>query len=88
MGTPSDSGALTTAGGVTIIGATLDNFMRAFDTQSGEMLWEERVPAGPQGAPLTYELDGKQYVVAVVGGHARLGTTLGDSVIAWTLPSR
>lgn len=86
MGTPSDSGALTTGGGVTIIGAALDNFMRAFDTQTGQKLWETRLPAGGQGAPLTYVQNGKQYVVAVVGGHQRLGTTLGDSVIAWTLP--
>lgn len=86
MGTPSDSGALTTGGGVTIIGATLDNFMRAFDTRTGKLLWQQRVPAGPQGAPLSYTMNGKQYIVAVVGGHDRLGTTLGDSVIAWTLP--
>ena len=86
MGTPSDSGALTTGGGVTLIGAALDNFMRAFDTRTGEQRWETRLPAGAQGAPLTYVQNGKQYVVAVVGGHQRLGTTLGDSVIAWTLP--
>lgn len=86
MGTPSDSGALTTKGGVTIIGSSLDYFMRAFDTQTGEMLWETRLPAGAQGSPMTYVQDGKQYVVAVVGGHARLGTKIGDSVIAWTLP--
>ncbi|WAH60960.1 membrane-bound PQQ-dependent dehydrogenase, glucose/quinate/shikimate family [Pseudomonas silvicola] len=86
MGTPTDSGPLTTAGGVTILGAALDNYMRAFDTETGKLLWEERLPAGAQGAPLSYVQNGKQYVVAVVGGHARLGTTIGDSVIAWTLP--
>jgi quinoprotein glucose dehydrogenase len=86
MGTPSDSGALTTAGGVTIIGSALDNFMRAFDTRTGRQLWQTRLPAGAQGAPLSYVQGGKQYVVAVVGGHDRLGTTRGDSVIAWKLP--
>ncbi|WP_338759397.1 membrane-bound PQQ-dependent dehydrogenase, glucose/quinate/shikimate family [Massilia sp. METH4] len=85
-GTPSDGGPLTTAGGVTIIGATLDQFMRGFDTATGRMLWEERLPAGAQAAPISYVHNGKQYVVAVVGGHQRLGTKLGDSVIAWTLP--
>lgn len=88
MGTPSDSGALTTGGGVTFIGAALDLFMRGFDTQTGKMLWETRLPAGAQGAPLSYVENGKQYVVAVVGGHQRLGTKLGDSVIAWTLPEQ
>lgn len=86
MGTPSDGGPLTTAGGVTIIGATLDRFMRGFDTATGRMLWEERLPAGAQAAPISYVANGKQYVVAVVGGHQRLPTKLGDSVIAWTVP--
>lgn len=86
MGTPSDSGPLTTAGGVTIIGAALDRFMRGFDTATGQMLWEERLPAGAQGSPISYVAGGKQYVVAVVGGHQRLGTKLGESVIGWTLP--
>lgn len=86
MGTPSDSGALTTAGGVTIIGGTLDYFMRAFDTRTGKLLWDERLPAGNQASPASYMHNGKQYVVAVVGGHQRLGTKVGDSVIAWTLP--
>ncbi|MBF8778116.1 membrane-bound PQQ-dependent dehydrogenase, glucose/quinate/shikimate family [Pseudomonas fulva] len=86
MGTPSDGGPLTTSGGVTFIGAALDYVMRAFDTNSGELLWQTRLPAGPQGSPLTYVQNGKQFVVAVVGGHDRLDTRIGDSVIAWTLP--
>ena len=86
MGTPSDGGPLSTKGGVTFVGATLDYFMRGFDSETGKKLWEARLPAGAQGAPMTYMHEGKQYVVAVVGGHQRLGTKLGDSVIAWTLP--
>ena len=37
---------------------------------------------------MTYELDGKQYVVICAGGHGKLGTTLGDSVVAYALPPR
>lgn len=86
MGTPSDSGSMVTAGGVTFIGAAMDNFMRAFDTQTGKLLWEQRVDAGTGATPMSYELDGKQYVVAYVGGNASMGTTIGDGIIAWALP--
>ncbi|MEB2230499.1 glucose/quinate/shikimate family membrane-bound PQQ-dependent dehydrogenase [Xanthomonas campestris pv. campestris] len=86
IGTPNNSGSLATAGGVTFIGASLDNFIRGFDTRTGRQVWETRVPAGPQAAPLSYTIDGKQYIVAAVGGHDRMETKSGDSVIAWALP--
>ncbi|MDX6141690.1 glucose/quinate/shikimate family membrane-bound PQQ-dependent dehydrogenase [Xanthomonas campestris pv. incanae] len=86
IGTPNNSGSLTTAGGVTFIGASLDNFIRGFDTRTGKQVWETRVAAGPPAAPLSYTIDGKQYIVAAVGGHDRMETKSGDSVIAWALP--
>ncbi|WP_419247720.1 hypothetical protein, partial [Pseudomonas syringae] len=47
-------------------------------------LWEHELPAGGQSIPSTYTgNDGKQYVVIAAGGHGSLGTTLGDSVIAF-----
>jgi quinoprotein glucose dehydrogenase len=79
---------VTTAGGVTFIGAAIDRFMRAYNSESGELLWEERLPAGNQASPLTYMSQGRQYVVAVVGGHDRIPTKLGDSIIAWALPEK
>lgn len=88
MGTPNNSGSLVTAGGLVFIGAALDNFLRAFDTETGELVWETRLPAGLQAAPLSYEVDGRQYIVAAVGGHERMDTKLGDHVIAWALPPR
>lgn len=88
MGTPNNSGSVTTAGGLTFIGASLDRFLRAFDTETGELLWDVRLPAGAQANPMSYEIDGRQYVVAAVGGHERMETRLGDSVIAWALPRR
>lgn len=86
MGTPSDSGAMTTAGGVTFIGAAMDNFMRAFDTQTGKMLWEQRVEAGTGATPMSYEIDGKQYVAAYIGGNGSMGTKIGDALVVWALP--
>jgi len=45
------------------------------------------LPAGGQAAPMTYRArDGRQFVVIAAGGHGALGTTLGDSVIAFALP--
>lgn len=86
IGTPSDSTGVATAGGLTIIGAALDQFIRAYNSETGELLWEDRLPAGNQASPLTYVQNGRQYVVAVVGGHDRIPTQLGDSIIAWALP--
>lgn len=86
IGVPSDATGVSTAGGITVIGAALDNFIRAYNTVTGELLWEHRLPAGNQAAPLTYIQDGRQYIVAVVGGHDLIPTKLGDYVMAWSLP--
>ncbi len=86
MGTPNNSGSLTTAGGLAFVGAGLDQFLRGFSTETGELLWEVRIPAGAQANPLSYEINGRQYIVAAIGGHDRMETKLGDSVIAWALP--
>ena len=66
----------------------MDNYLRAFDVETGKELWKGRLPAGGQATPMTYRLreDGKQYVVIAAGGHGRLGTTLGDYVVAFALP--
>jgi quinoprotein glucose dehydrogenase len=88
LGVPGLGGPIVTAGGVIFLAATMDNYLRAFDTASGEKLWEGRLPAGGQATPMTYRLPstGKQYVVIAAGGHARLGTTAGDYLIAFALP--
>lgn len=86
IGTPSDATGVVTAGGITFIGAAVDQFVRAYNSQTGELLWEDRVPAGTQASPLTYMHNGRQYFVMVVGGHARIPTKIGDSIIAWALP--
>ena len=81
-------GAVVTQGGVTFIAATIDNYLRAFDTKTGALLWEGRLPAGGQANPMTYtsSRNGKQYVVIAAGGHGFMGTTPGDHVIAYALP--
>jgi quinoprotein glucose dehydrogenase len=85
-GTPNLGGPILTAGGLIFIGAAMDDFFRAFDVDSGKELWEAQLPAGGQATPMTYQQNGRQYVVIAAGGHGKLGTTLGDSLVAFTLP--
>ncbi|MDR3387092.1 MAG: pyrroloquinoline quinone-dependent dehydrogenase [Rudaea sp.] len=88
QGVPNFGGPLTTASGLIFIGATTDNFLRAFDTASGAELWKMRIPAGAQATPMSYELGGRQFVVVAAGGHAKLHTTRGDYVLAYALPTQ
>lgn len=84
-GSPSFGGPTTTAGGLVFVAATVDGFFRAFDVESGDLLWQDQLPAGGQATPMTYAVDGRQYVVIAAGGHANLGTPLGDYVVAYAL---
>ena len=86
LGTPNVGGPAVTAGGLIFLGAAMDNYLRAFDVETGEELWKGRLPAGGQATPMSYEWRGRQYVVIYAGGHARMNTTLGDSIVAFALP--
>ncbi|HRP55385.1 MAG TPA: hypothetical protein PLH26_05025 [Agriterribacter sp.] len=68
------------------VAATLDDHLRAFNTRTGELLWEHALPASAQATPMTYEENGKQYMVIAAGGHGKLGSRQGDFVIAFSLP--
>ncbi len=86
IGTPNIGGPLVTRGGLVFIGAAMDRYLRAFDAQSGRELWQGRLPAGGQATPMSYEWEGRQYVVIAAGGHDDMGTAAGDSIVAFTLP--
>jgi quinoprotein glucose dehydrogenase len=86
VGTPNFGGPMVTAGGLVFIGATLDDYLRAFDARTGRALWRGRLPAGGQATPMTYVWKGRQYVVIAAGGHSMSGTKLGDTVVAFALP--
>jgi quinoprotein glucose dehydrogenase len=87
-GTPYAGGPMISAGGLAFIGATLDDKFRAFDVETGEVLWETDLPAGGQATPMSYAAEGRQYVVIAAGGHAFLQTTPGDWLLAFALPRR
>lgn len=81
---PMTGGALTTGGGLLFVGqgtGTLD----AFDATTGDLLWQFHSGAGVSGSPVTYQIDGVQYVAIAAGGHYQLNTPRGDAVIAFTL---
>ena len=86
MGMPMLGGPISTAGNVLFIGATADNYLRAYNMSNGEKLWQARLPAGGQATPMTYEVNGKQYVVISAGGHGSFGTKMGDYIVAYALP--
>jgi glucose dehydrogenase len=78
-------GQMTTAGDLVFTGATADDYLRALDENSGKVLWSDRLPAGGNASPMSYAVNGKQYVVIAAGGHGGLGTKTGDYVTACSL---
>lgn len=86
-GTENYGGPLLTAGGVIFIAATKDEMFRAFDQETGKVLWQYKLPAGGYATPSTYSVAGRQYVVMACGG-GKMGTKSGDAYIAFALPRR
>jgi quinoprotein glucose dehydrogenase len=87
LGGPNMGGFTVTRGGVIFIGAVLDRYLRAFDASTGRELWQGRLPSSVQATPMTYERNGRQYVVVAVGGHRQAGTPISDTIVAFALPS-
>ena len=84
-GTENYGGPVITAGGLIFIAATKDERFRAFDKDTGTVLWEIQLPAGGYATPATYAVEGKQYVVIAAGG-GKMGTKPGDLYLAYALP--
>jgi quinoprotein glucose dehydrogenase len=86
LGSPSFGGGIATASGVFFIGASTDKYFRAFDVETGEEIWRDRVPYQVTSVPMTFRLrkDGRQFVVAAASGNPILD--MGDALIAWALP--
>ncbi|MCC7010328.1 MAG: pyrroloquinoline quinone-dependent dehydrogenase [Acidobacteria bacterium] len=66
-------GPVVTAGGLLFAG-TRDQKVRAFDVETGAVLWDADVPAGAEGIPAVYQVNGKQYVVFCVAGQIGTNT--------------
>jgi quinoprotein glucose dehydrogenase len=78
-------GPIATAGGLIFAAATLDPHLRAYDSDTGREVWQTELPASAQSTPMTYEWNGKQYVVICAGGHGKMKSKMGDSVIGFAL---
>ena len=79
---------LVTAGGLVFHAGSKELKLRAHDATTGVVLTTFDLPAGLHAGPITYKLrpDGKQYLVVAPGGHVKLGSKLGDYIVAYTLP--
>jgi quinoprotein glucose dehydrogenase len=86
-GTPLAGGPIVTASGLVFVGSTADKRLRAFDVESGEELWQVDLPSSAHATPMTYEVDGRQYVVIASGGHAMINAwEIDDYLLAFALP--
>ncbi|WP_260703212.1 pyrroloquinoline quinone-dependent dehydrogenase [Edaphobacter flagellatus] len=86
-GSISLGGPITTESGLIFIAGTTDSKIRAFDVENGKELWSAELPAAGNATPMTYEFDGKQYLVIAAGGHQGIPEDpLGDALVAFALP--
>ncbi len=88
MGVPAMGGSLVTKSGLMFIAASQDRALRAFDTTTGRILWEVRLPFAGHANPMTYVSapSGRQFVVVPASGHPSLQNGQGDYLIAYALP--
>lgn len=85
-GTKNFGGPIATAGGLVFIGATMDEKFRAFDANTGRIVWQTTLPASAFAVASTYMVDGRQYIVVPAGGGQ--GRKTSDIYIAFALPCR
>ncbi len=75
------NGPVVTAGGLVFLANSQDRFLRAFDKETGQLVWEHELEANPEGVPAVYQVNGRQYIAFAVGASWGTG---GDPV--WRNP--
>jgi quinoprotein glucose dehydrogenase len=86
-GRPGLGGPITTATGLTFVGAVDDFRFRAFDTRTGRELWAHKLRGSAVATPMTYRAGAKQYVAVMATGGGQVGAELtSDELVAFTLP--
>ncbi len=81
---PMIGGVLATAGGLVFTGEGNGQF-KAYDAETGSVLWTFQAGAGVNAPPSSYTVDGKQYIVVAAGGNTQLNYKRGNNIIAFTL---
>lgn len=82
---PLTGGLLATSSGLLFMGEGSGNF-NAYNSNTGDLLWQTKVDAGVNAPPISYEIDGVQYVAVAAGGNAIFGYTAGDNIVVYALP--
>ena len=83
---PMIGGALVTAGGLVFTGGDGTGNFYAFDAKTGKELWRFQCGAGVNAAPMSFELDGKQFIAVASGGNFQLGYRYGGAIFVFGLP--
>ena len=68
------NGPVVTAGGLVFVANSQDRMLRAFDKNTGKILWEKELEANPEGIPAVYEINGRQYIAFAAGASWGTGT--------------
>lgn len=84
---PLIGGVLATAGGLVFMGEGGGSF-NAYNTDSGELLWQATTDAGVNAPPISYEIDGVQYIAVAAGGNSIFGYKQGDNLLVYSLSKR
>jgi len=82
---PLMGGVLATAGGLVFTGEGNGNF-NAYDAKSGKKLWSFQCGAGVNSPPISYMVNGKQYIGVAAAGNNQLDFKRGNSYIVFALP--
>lgn len=87
MGVPMVGGSLVTRGGLTFVAATQERIFRAFETATGKLLWQARLPGGGNVVPMTYRapISGRQMVVIAAPGNSGLKSQKSTKLLAYAL---
>lgn len=86
-GTPTAGGPIVTAGRIAVMAGTTDERIRAWDLETGRELWQHALPVSGHATPMTYEIEGRQFIVVAAAGHMFMPPQRsGDHLVAFALP--
>lgn len=86
-GSYGGGGLIATGGGLLFAASTVDAYLRAYDSTTGQELWRGRLPVSANATPMTYTWHGRQYVVIAAGGSQTLKEGQSDALIAFARPA-